>query len=154
MPEVRSMELLGRCCEVVSVPSQMVNVECWNSPLKHKINAVLVCFSGRCFLITRWSVWRTHGWVDRLKSMWLVCGRGRFLFLSSFIISSSSRPVLHQFPNTKLPQKPLSPSQVEILFYYWPKNYFQALCHIIAPAAPMVRQQSSLIITPEWEYSS
>lgn len=25
---VRSMELLGRCWEVVSVPSQMVNVEC------------------------------------------------------------------------------------------------------------------------------
>ncbi len=33
-------------------------------------------------------------------------------------------------------------------------DYFQALRHIIAPAAPMVRQQSSLIITPEWEYSS
>ncbi len=32
--------------------------------------------------------------------------------------------------------------------------YFQALHHIIAPAAPMVRQQSSLINTPEWEYSS
>ncbi len=28
-------------------------------------------------------------------------------------------------------------------------DYFQALHHIIAPAAPMVRQQSSLIITPE-----
>ncbi len=33
-------------------------------------------------------------------------------------------------------------------------DYFQALRHIIAPAALMVRQQSSLIITPEWEYSS
>ncbi len=29
-----------------------------------------------------------------------------------------------------------------------------ALRNIIAPAALMVRQQSSLIITPEWEYSS
>ncbi len=28
-------------------------------------------------------------------------------------------------------------------------NYFQALRHIIAPAAHMVRQQSSLIIMPE-----
>ncbi len=28
-------------------------------------------------------------------------------------------------------------------------DYFQALRHIIAPAALMVRQQSSLIITPE-----
>ncbi len=33
-------------------------------------------------------------------------------------------------------------------------DYFQALRHIIVPAAPMVRQQSSLIITLEWEYSS
>ncbi len=33
-------------------------------------------------------------------------------------------------------------------------DYFQALRNITAPAAPMVRQQSSLIITPEWEYSS
>ncbi len=33
-------------------------------------------------------------------------------------------------------------------------DYFQALRHITAPAALMVRQQSSLIITPEWEYSS
>ncbi len=33
-------------------------------------------------------------------------------------------------------------------------EYFQALGNIIAPAAPMVRQQSSLIITPEREYSS
>ncbi len=37
---------------------------------------------------------------------------------------------------------------------YWAGDYFQALRHVIAPAAPMVRQQSSLIITPEWEYSS
>ncbi len=37
---------------------------------------------------------------------------------------------------------------------YWAGDYFQALRHITAPAAPMVRQQSSLIITPEWEYSS
>ncbi len=27
---------------------------------------------------------------------------------------------------------------------YWAGDYFQALRHIIAPAAPMVRQQSSL----------
>ncbi len=33
-------------------------------------------------------------------------------------------------------------------------DYFQALRHITAPAALMVRQQSSLIVTPEWEYSS
>ncbi len=33
-------------------------------------------------------------------------------------------------------------------------DYFQALRHIIVPAEPMVRQQSSLIITPEWEHSS
>ncbi len=32
-------------------------------------------------------------------------------------------------------------------------DYFQVLRNIIAPAALMVRQQSSLIITPEWEYS-
>ncbi len=32
------------------------------------------------------------------------------------------------------------------------RNY--TLIHITAPAALMVRQQSSLIITPEWEYSS
>ncbi len=37
---------------------------------------------------------------------------------------------------------------------YWAGDYFQALRHIIAPAALTVRQQSSLIITPEWEYSS
>ncbi len=37
---------------------------------------------------------------------------------------------------------------------YWAGDYFQALRHIIAPAALMVRHQSSLIITPEWEYSS
>ncbi len=43
------------------------------------------------------------------------------------------------------------------IFYiigYWAGDYFQALRNIIAPAALMVRQQSSLIITPEWEYSS
>ncbi len=34
---------------------------------------------------------------------------------------------------------------------YWAGDYFQALRHIIEPAAQMVRQQSSLIITPEWE---
>ncbi len=33
-------------------------------------------------------------------------------------------------------------------------DYFQVLRHITAPAALMVRQQSSLIISPEWEYSS
>ncbi len=33
-------------------------------------------------------------------------------------------------------------------------DYFQALRNIIAPAAPMVWQQISLIIMPEWEYSS
>ncbi len=37
---------------------------------------------------------------------------------------------------------------------YWAGDYFQALRHITAPAAQMVQQQSSLIITPEWEYSS
>ncbi len=31
---------------------------------------------------------------------------------------------------------------------YLAGDYFQALRNIIAPAAPMVRQQSSLIITP------
>ncbi len=41
-----------------------------------------------------------------------------------------------------------------IIASYLAGDYFQALRHIIAPAAPMVRQQSSLIITPEWEYSS
>ncbi len=33
-------------------------------------------------------------------------------------------------------------------------DYFQTLSHITAPAALMVRRHSSLIITPEWEYSS
>ncbi len=37
---------------------------------------------------------------------------------------------------------------------YWAGDYFQALRHITAPAAQMVRQQSSVIIMPEWEYSS
>lgn len=32
-------------------------------------------------------------------------------------------------------------------------DYFQAMRNIIAPAEAMVRQQSSLIITLEWEYS-
>ncbi len=41
-----------------------------------------------------------------------------------------------------------------IITSYLAGDYFQALRHIIAPAAQMVRQQSSLIITPEWEYSS
>ncbi len=33
-------------------------------------------------------------------------------------------------------------------------DYFQALRHIIAPAAPMVRQQSSLISTRNEKYCS
>ncbi len=37
---------------------------------------------------------------------------------------------------------------------YLAVDYFQALHNIIAPPAPMVRKQSSLIITPGWEYSS
>ncbi len=37
---------------------------------------------------------------------------------------------------------------------YCAGDYFQALRHITAPAAQMVLQQSSSIITPEWEYSS
>ncbi len=42
-----------------------------------------------------------------------------------------------------------------IITSYLAGDYFQALRNIIAPAAPMVRQQSSLIIiTLEWEYSS
>ncbi len=41
-----------------------------------------------------------------------------------------------------------------IITSYLAGDYFQALCNIIAPAALMVRQQSSLIITLEWEYSS
>ncbi len=41
-----------------------------------------------------------------------------------------------------------------IITSYLAAVYFQALCNIIAPAAPMVRQQSFLIITPEWKYSS
>ncbi len=42
-----------------------------------------------------------------------------------------------------------------IITIYRAGDYFQALRNIIAPAAPMVRQQSSLIIiTLEWEYSS
>ncbi len=38
-----------------------------------------------------------------------------------------------------------------IITSYLAGDYFN---NIIAPAALMVRQQSSLIITPEWEYSS
>ncbi len=41
-----------------------------------------------------------------------------------------------------------------IITSYLAGDYFQALRHIIAPAAPTVQQQSSLIIMPEWEYSS
>ncbi len=41
-----------------------------------------------------------------------------------------------------------------IITSYLAGDYFQMLRNIIAPAAAMVRQQSSLIITPEWEYSS
>ncbi len=33
---------------------------------------------------------------------------------------------------------------------YLARDYFQALRNIIAPAAPMVQQQSSLIIMLEW----
>ncbi len=33
-------------------------------------------------------------------------------------------------------------------------DYFQALRNIIAPAAPLIRQQTSLIVTPEWEWWS
>ncbi len=36
-----------------------------------------------------------------------------------------------------------------IITSYLAGDYFQVLRHIIAPAAHMVRQQSSLIITPE-----
>ncbi len=35
-----------------------------------------------------------------------------------------------------------------------PGAFFQGLRSVIASAALMVRQQSSLIITPKWEYSS
>ncbi len=37
---------------------------------------------------------------------------------------------------------------------YLAGDYFQVLRNIIASGAPMVWYQSSLIITPEWEYSS
>ncbi len=37
---------------------------------------------------------------------------------------------------------------------YLAGDYFQALHNTIAPAAPMVQQQSFLIIMQEWEYSS
>ncbi len=36
-----------------------------------------------------------------------------------------------------------------IITSYLAGDYFQALRNITAPAAPMVRQQTSLIITPE-----
>ncbi len=41
-----------------------------------------------------------------------------------------------------------------IITSYLAGDYIEELCNIIAPAALMVRQQSSLIITPEWEYRS
>ncbi len=41
-----------------------------------------------------------------------------------------------------------------IITSYLAGDYFQALRNIIVPAASMVRQQSSLIITLELEYSS
>ncbi len=41
-----------------------------------------------------------------------------------------------------------------IITSYLTGDYFQVLCNIIVRAAPMERQQSSLIITPEWEYGS
>ncbi len=48
----------------------------------------------------------------------------------------------------------LQPDPIGSVAYDIAGDYFQALRHITAPAALMVRQQSSLIITPEWEYSS
>ncbi len=47
-----------------------------------------------------------------------------------------------------------SPQLQYIITSYLAGDYFQALRNIIAPAAHMVWQQSSLIITLEWEYSS
>ncbi len=41
-----------------------------------------------------------------------------------------------------------------IITSYLPGDYFEGLRNITAPAALMVWQQSSLIITQEWEYSS
>ncbi len=41
-----------------------------------------------------------------------------------------------------------------IITSYLAGDYFQGLRNIIAPAAPMVRQQISFIITPEWGPSS
>ncbi len=49
---------------------------------------------------------------------------------------------------------PESCSQLGNYSSYQAGDYFQMLRNIIAPAAPVVRQQSSLIIMPEWEYSS
>ncbi len=40
-----------------------------------------------------------------------------------------------------------------IITSYLAGDYFQVLRNIIAPAAPIVRQLSSFIIMPEWEYS-
>ncbi len=48
----------------------------------------------------------------------------------------------------------LSPASLGNYSSYQAGDYFQMLRNIIAPAAPVVRQQSSLIIMPEWEYSS
>ncbi len=50
--------------------------------------------------------------------------------------------------------KQLSFTIFYIITSYLAGEYFQVLQHIIAPSAPMVQQQSSLIITPEWEYTS
>ncbi len=41
-----------------------------------------------------------------------------------------------------------------IITSYLAGDHFPALRNIIMPAALMVQKQSSLIITPEWEYSS
>ncbi len=42
----------------------------------------------------------------------------------------------------------------EFIIGYWGWDFFSGAAYITAPAALMVRQQSSLIITLEWEYSS
>ncbi len=39
-----------------------------------------------------------------------------------------------------------------IIASYLAGDYLQALHNIIVPAAPMVWQQNSLIIMPEWEF--
>ncbi len=56
--------------------------------------------------------------------------------------------------NDDIPQWYYAAPESSPQLYYLARDYFQALRNIIAPAALMVRQQSSLIITPEWEYSS